>query len=92
MNCHKCGCKVDTKEKIGRQQICPECGEYLHCCLNCRFYSETAHHQCREPQAEWVSDKTMGNFCDYFEPGKSSGSPQSSTAEDAKKKLDDLFK
>ena len=92
MNCHKCGSAVDTKEKIGRQQTCPKCDFYLHCCLNCRFYSELAHHQCKEPQAEWVQDKTMANFCDYFEPANSSGSSQSTKADDARKKLDDLFK
>ena len=50
-----------------------------------------AHNQCREPQSEWVKDKEMANFCDYFEEaGKVSSEP--SKKEEALRKLDDLFK
>jgi hypothetical protein len=92
MRCHHCGFEVEVKEKIGRQEPCPKCGSYLHCCLNCRFYDEAAYHQCREPEAEWVSDKASANFCDYFEPGDSGKTKSSSKADEARKKLDDLFK
>ncbi|MFH1941451.1 MAG: hypothetical protein ABIL68_05050 [bacterium] len=92
MRCYRCGIDIETKEKIGRQQTCPKCGVYVHCCFNCKFYDETTYHQCRETEAEWVSDKRSANFCDYFEPGESKTSPLSSRAEEARRKLDDLFK
>ena len=28
-------------------------------------------NRCREPQAEWVSDREKANFCDIFTPNKS---------------------
>ena len=92
MNCYRCGFEIDTTEKIGRRNECPKCGSYLHCCKNCRFYDMNAHHQCREPQAEWVREKEMGNFCDYFAPGESRTSGQIDKAAEARKKLEELFK
>ena len=92
MFCHHCGFEIEVKEKVGRQEPCPECGEYLHCCYNCRLYEVTAYHQCREEQAEWVTDKAMANFCDYFKPSESKRPSKSSRADEARKKLDQLFK
>jgi len=89
--CHKCGKQAQSDHKIGRQDTCSNCGEYLHCCLNCKFYDENAYHQCREPQAEWVQEKSSANFCDYFEP--SSGSKQKNVrSSNARDKLNQLFK
>jgi hypothetical protein len=77
----------------GRGDACPQCASYLHCCLNCRFYDEKAHHQCREPQAEFVQDKAMGNFCDYFEAAAAQTQNLSAArAAEARKKLEALFK
>ncbi len=45
-----------------------------------------------EPQAEWVSDKSAPNFCEYFEFGYREGASKSHKADDARKKLDALFK
>ncbi len=92
MNCHACGASLQPSGKIGRQQTCPKCGAILHCCLNCRFYAESACHQCREEQAEFVSDKSSANFCDYFEAGAAKTMKTDSQKENARKKLDDLFK
>ena len=92
MKCYRCGFDVETVEKISRQKACPKCGVYLHCCLNCRFYDEAAYHRCRETEAEWVSDKKSANFCDYFEPRESKKSDCSSRSEEARRKLDQLFK
>jgi hypothetical protein len=65
----------------------------LHCCRNCRFYDVNAHHQCREPQADFVPDKEMGNFCDYFEAAVLGAAISGSDrAEQARKKLEALFK
>jgi hypothetical protein len=92
LDCYQCGFEVEVKEKIGRQTTCSKCGRYLHCCLNCRFYSTTTYHQCCETQAEWVSDKQAANFCDYFEPMKTGRPVSESRADKAREKLDQLFK
>jgi hypothetical protein len=61
--------------------------------LNCRFYDVNAHHQCREPQAEFVADKAMGNFCEYFQATISPRRERTADrAAEARKKLDELFK
>ena len=79
MICHQCGKKTPIAGKPGRSDLCSGCGAPLRCCLNCRFYDEKAHHQCREPQAEWVRDKATANFCDEFvpsdRPSKNHGQP-----------------
>jgi len=49
-----------------RESICPYCKAYLHSCVNCKFYSQGRHNDCREPQAEFVRDKRIANFCDFF--------------------------
>ena len=92
MFCYHCGVEIGLKRKPGRQETCSDCGEYLHCCFNCLFYDEAAHHHCREPQSEWVLEKNSANFCDYFQPGTRKPENKKAKSEDARKKLDDLFK
>ncbi len=93
MKCYRCGFEIEISGKPSRQQLCPKCSAYLHCCLNCQFYDPNAHHQCREPQADLVRDKEAANFCDYFRP-----LAEARTARDgdqqakARQKLEDLFK
>ena len=90
--CALCGKEVAADKYFSRKSICPECGGDLHICLNCRFYSETAHNKCLEPKAEFQRSRDKANFCDYFVFG-GGGSPSSDKAkEDALKKLNDLFK
>jgi hypothetical protein len=62
-----------------------------HSCKNCTFYDVTAHHECREPIAEWVADKECGNFCGYFEPCAGERGAADDVAS-AKAKLEALFK
>ncbi len=88
--CFHCGSEVETEEKVGRSDVCPKCRSALKCCRNCRFYDRSAHNQCREPAAEWVSDKERSNFCEYFEAGGRGGSSPASGG--ARKKWDSLFK
>ena len=92
MLCHSCGAKRTSASRIGRQELCAGCGVPLHCCLNCRFFSEAAYHQCREEQAEFTSDKKSANFCDLFESAEGGSIRPDSRTTDARKKLDDLFK
>ena len=96
-SCHHCGRELQLVAKIGRVDGCPYCHSDLKCCLNCRFFDPGMNNQCREPQAEWQSDKTIGNFCEFFEfrstsalglPGRAGQSEQKS-ARDA---FDALFR
>ena len=87
--CFQCGEEVEV-EKVIRKDTCPSCHSYLHSCLNCRFHDAHAHNQCREPAAEWVSNKESANFCTFFEPGERTGpDDDGSSGRDA---FDDLFK
>lgn len=78
--------------KIKRTEICPGCRSDLHCCRNCAFYDKTVHNQCRETQAEWVVNKDRANFCDYFVFADRAAAAPVDSSEEARKKLDDLFK
>jgi hypothetical protein len=66
-SCHRCGREVQTLAKIARTDGCPYCHSDLKCCLNCALHDPGANNQCREPQAEWVTDKDKANFCEFFE-------------------------
>ncbi len=96
MVCWNCGESQGLPPRPGRKDLCPKCNSYLRCCLNCKFFDEKAHHQCREPQADQVKNKKGAIFCDYFAAnsgqGKISGGKQKLSKEDARKKWDDLFK
>lgn len=37
-----------------------------HTCLNCKFYLQGAHYDCRENIDELVKDKDRPNFCEFF--------------------------
>lgn len=63
--CWKCK-KNTVSTSIYRNSECPVCSTDLHSCLNCKFYDESSHHECREPISEYVKDKESRNFCDYF--------------------------
>ncbi len=67
MSCHRCGRELQLLAKTGRTDGCPYCHSDLKCCLNCRLHDPGANNQCREPQAEWVSEKDKANFCEFFE-------------------------
>ena len=94
MICWNCGNSDNIPQKPGRRDLCPSCNAYLHCCRNCAFYDRNAHHECREPQAEWVKEKDKGNYCDYFRPGSGGtvkGANKKTSGDDAKAKWDSLF-
>lgn len=94
MKCHECGEKVviEVGKKIFRQDTCKKCGSYLHCCLNCELYDPVAWKECREPEADRVNNKAMANFCEYFTPAADNKTTGTRRADDARNKLDDLFK
>jgi hypothetical protein len=65
----------------------------LHACRNCRHYDPAVNNQCREPNAEWVTDRERANFCEFYqlaETPRGAGGPDRSA--EARRKLDDLFR
>jgi hypothetical protein len=91
--CHHCERELQLAARIPRTDGCPYCHSDLKCCLNCRLHDRGADNQCREPQAEWVTDKDKANFCEFFEfrersSGRSGSGPDPGGARDA---FDSLF-
>jgi hypothetical protein len=92
-SCHHCGNALEYAERVFRNETCPKCGSDVYCCLNCSNYDESAHNQCREPQAEKVSVKDRRNFCEYFTLREGPGSSKAADkAAEARRKLEALFK
>lgn len=91
MQCAICKKDVEIGDKVYFRDECPHCAADLHVCKNCDFYDPYAAKECREPNAELVTDKERANYCDYFRP--SSGHAATDTkAEEAKKTLEELFR
>lgn len=91
MHCYSCGAEIATGRRVDFRAECPSCGKDAHVCVNCALYDPGAYNKCREPQADWVSDREKGNRCEYFRPSGARG-PASGRAADARAKLDSLFK
>ena len=64
--CAACGCSIVPRERVGRRDLCPECGAELHSCRQCSFRDPASYNECVEPQAERVLDKNCANFCEYY--------------------------
>lgn len=94
--CALCGNIVEAGRDMSRRETCRSCGGDLHICLNCRFYSETAHNKCIETKAEHQRYRDKANFCDYFQWAQGRASrkvgDEADVREEARRKLDDLFK
>jgi LSD1 subclass zinc finger protein len=92
--CHQCRKPVALPlgARIGRRDECPHCHASLHCCLNCQYYDTLVHHECREPQADWVRDKSAPNFCDYFGPREGALAQAGADKAAALSRLEALFK
>lgn len=67
--CWQCGASLaELPLPLGRLAECPACRAYLHACVMCGFYDRTVAKQCREDDAEEVTEKQRANFCEYFRP------------------------
>jgi hypothetical protein len=89
-SCHGCGATLDIDVPIGRRSACPECDADLHSCINCRFYEETAPHECREPHADHYVDKIASNACDLYKLGDGA-SRRRGSSQAARDRLGALF-
>ena len=90
ITCHQCHHQWTVEEIPGRRDECPQCQWDVRVCLNCQFYSPTAYRECSETQAEWVKEKTQGNFCGYFKPAAQRDKPLA--PDNSRGALDQLFK
>lgn len=96
--CHHCNRELNVEAVVERTAGCPYCHSDLKCCLNCTFFDPGRNNQCREPQAEWVSEKSKANFCEFFSFGETSaigrpgGGSEKSDKDRARSAFDSLFK
>lgn len=90
--CWKCK-KNTVTTSIYRNTECPICSADLHSCLNCKFYDESSHYQCKETISELVKDKERQNFCDYFVEKQYdlTSDNSSKSADEVKKSARDAF-
>ncbi len=63
--CYYCG-EPAGNIKVTRESLCSICQKELKVCLNCRFYDEGAHWDCKENISEQVIEKDRANFCEFF--------------------------
>ena len=93
MRCHGCGAERELAagERVGFREACEGCGRDLHVCKNCRFHDPSAYNECREPNAERVSDREQANRCEYYVP-LAAGRRDEMDAGGARSELDALFK
>ena len=89
--CSNCGRELSIDGKVSRGDTCPYCHAYLRSCLNCVFYAPGYHNDCKETQADLVTDKRVANFCEYFKyregPPVKTKKRSSESAKDAFKRL-----
>ena len=94
MDCFSCNAAVELAagERIGFRDTCEKCDSDLHVCLNCIHYDSNAYNQCRETNAEWVSDRERANRGDYFADGDRPRDSAGAEPARARAALDELFK
>lgn len=88
--CHHCHTAIDVMTSIGYSTLCPTCSKSLHSCVNCRFYSPGAYHDCLEGVEEYFEDKVEANFCDSFMLGEDS-KEEAARKEQAKARAEAFF-
>jgi hypothetical protein len=94
MHCGACGTSIEfaSGERVGFRDACPRCGCDLHACRNCSHHDPGAYNECREPNAERVSDRERANRCDWFAPRTGATAATPDPGPDARAALAALFK
>lgn len=79
LSCWNCGADlgIHVNSHISRTEICEKCHASIHCCRMCEFFEKDAYNQCRETQAERITEKDKANFCGYFKQGKTQKAKES---------------
>jgi len=93
ITCYRCGSSLAALSlPWSRQDVCPECSVYLHVCMMCSYFDRNVPEQCREDDAEHVSDKETTNFCEWFQASENAfDAPRSAADERSRAELDALF-
>jgi hypothetical protein len=93
LRCFRCGATLEALSlPLSRRDACPSCSMHLHVCRMCRFFDPAVPKQCREDDAEEVTEKERANFCDWFLPDPDSFDPvRASRSAAAEAKLAALF-
>jgi hypothetical protein len=69
IRCYRCGESLAVLTlPFSRRDECPNCTMHLHVCRMCRFFDPAAPNQCREDDAEEVTEKERMNYCEWFKP------------------------
>lgn len=93
LNCWRCGTAItDEPLPLSRTAECRACHAELHVCRMCEFYDTSKAKSCREPVAEPVADKTRANFCGWFRPRAGLSASGDAVADEARDRLEDLFR
>jgi len=94
MHCGACGTIIEfaSGERVGFRDACPRCSCDLHACRNCGHHDPGAYNECREPNAERVSDRERANRCDWFVPRTGAPASTQDPKAGAQASLDALFK
>lgn len=77
---------------LSRSDICPSCRADVRCCRTCQFYDPKSYNECKEPNADRITDKEKSNFCDYFKLGSSSPGDAEKQRQEMLAKAQALFK
>lgn len=93
LRCHRCGASLAVLSlPLSRRDECPVCAASLYVCRMCRFFDPAVPKQCREDDAEEVSDKDKVNFCEWFVPSPDAFDPERARkATQAQSQLASLF-
>ena len=91
--CYRCGATLEKLSlPLSRRDECPACSVHLHACRMCLDYDPEVPRQCREDDAEDVTDKEKVNFCEWFRPNPDAFDPAlANAASQARSELDALF-
>jgi hypothetical protein len=63
----------------------------IRSCKNCQFYDPKAYNECRETNADRITEKEKANFCDYYKFGAGANDAEKQR-QDALAKAAALFK
>lgn len=74
--CYRCGASLGALPlPFSRRDECPACSAHIHVCRMCVHFDATVPKQCREDDAEEVTEKERVNFCEWFKPAPNAFDP-----------------
>jgi hypothetical protein len=86
-----CWCAHASRAVFGLSKSFSE-GANTRWLANCALHDPGAYNQCREPNAERVSDRERANRCEWFTPRSGDSGPLRDPKAGAQTALDALFK